>query len=138
MLDLENKMRDPKASNRKATKKYYWKNIEARRKYYREHQCKVRRETRLKIIKALGGECVKCGIKDKRVLQVDHINGGGCKELRLIDSKLGRYKYAKKIIAQAKKGKYQLLCANCNWIKRFENGEEGRTFAKSKKNRKNT
>jgi hypothetical protein len=24
-------------------------------------------------------------------------------------------------------GKYQLLCANCNWIKRFENGEHGRS-----------
>jgi len=29
-----------------------------------------------------------------------------------------------RIIAQALSGKYQLLCANCNWIKRSENYEE--------------
>jgi hypothetical protein len=27
------------------------------------------------------------------------------------------------VIAEASTGRYQLLCANCNWIKRYENRE---------------
>ena len=72
---------------------------------------------RKKVIEALGGKCVKCGFSDWRALQIDHINGGGHRELKI----LTRYKMYK--LAAAFPKKYQLLCANCNWIKRYKNGE---------------
>ena len=35
---------------------------------------------RREVLTALGGQCVQCGIADYRVLQIDHVNGGGSKE----------------------------------------------------------
>ena len=66
----------------------------------------------------LGGECESCGMKDTRVLQVDHIDGGGAEERRT-KNYMG---ILRKIIETEGEG-YQLLCANCNWIKRVEQGE---------------
>jgi len=80
---------------------------------------------RLKLIKLLGGKCVRCGESDWRCLQIDHINGHGIDEFKIF----GRgWKYTKHIFAQIQLGSkvYQLLCANCNWIKRYENNESGR------------
>jgi hypothetical protein len=64
--------------------------------------------------------CVKCGFDDIRALSIDHINGGGYQEMKNLSAKQ-RYK----LVLQTKKekNKYQLLCANCNWIKRFEDKE---------------
>ncbi len=83
----------------------------------RQHINSYQKRLRLKAIEALGGKC-KCGFSDWRALQIDHINGGGNKERKNI----GWAKLYNKIIAGTIKG-YQLLCANCNFIKRHENKE---------------
>ena len=79
------------------------------------------RKTRLAAIAILGNSCVRCGFSDSRALQIDHINGGGKKEL----TKLGGASHNRKVIKSVMNNeyKYQLLCANCNWIKRCEKGE---------------
>jgi len=71
-------------------------------------------------LEVLGGKCVVCGLDDWRVLQIDHINAGGFKDKKMITQG-----YWKQVIESflKKENKYQLLCANCNWIKRFENKE---------------
>ena len=61
--------------------------------------------------------CCKCGFDDIRALQIDHINGGGLKHFKSHTS-VGYYK---SMLDEPEK--YQLLCANCNWIKRYENKE---------------
>ncbi len=73
--------------------------------------------------KLLGNKCVKCGIQDHRVLQIDHIDGGGTKERKEI--RLSGTVFHVSVIESVKsnENKYQLLCSNCNWIKRFENKE---------------
>jgi len=78
-------------------------------------------ELRTNVIALLGGKCVHCGYdKDPRAFQIDHINGGGIRERKA----LGSYtKFAKHVLAVNGDG-YQLLCANCNQIKRFENKED--------------
>jgi len=68
----------------------------------------------------LGNKCQKCGFNDERALQFDHINGGGVKEKKSMTTNY--YKHIINSILNKEK-KFQLLCANCNWIKRFENKE---------------
>lgn len=74
-----------------------------------------------KCLALLGNKCVKCGFSDIRALQIDHVNGGGKKELK---SLRGQWRNLYRMVLIDKTGKYQCLCANCNWIKRYEN-EEG-------------
>lgn len=66
--------------------------------------------------------CVKCGFDDFRALQIDHINGGGIREREGISEK-AYYRYIFSLPTNEAKKKYQILCANCNWIKRHENRE---------------
>lgn len=77
---------------------------------------------RERLFHLLGHVCVKCGYHDKRALQFDHINGHGSKELALYPSK---DKYYKKYVNDPELAKrtFQVLCANCNIIKRFEKAE---------------
>jgi len=76
---------------------------------------------RNKILVALGCVCVRCGFTDVRALQVDHVNGDGAGHRR----QLGYNAHYSKILREIESGssRYQLLCANCNWIKRHEKGE---------------
>lgn len=75
------------------------------------------------IFNYFGNRCNRCGFDDKRALQIDHVNGGGAREIKAI----GNYRMRKNLIKRINAGDnikdYQLLCANCNWIKRHENDE---------------
>ena len=80
------------------------------------------RKWRKLALEKLGNKCCKCGFDNPKALQIDHINGGGIKEIR------GHtYKgiYSKHVINSVanNENKYQLLCANCNWIKKVDNNE---------------
>jgi len=77
-----------------------------------------RRKNRQKAIELLGGICTRCGFSDPRALQIDHIKGGGGKEILAHSSD-----YIARRICRGESEDYQLLCANCNWIKRVENNE---------------
>ena len=98
---------------------YYYKNqdkIKAKRKI--QH-----RETRKELFQLLGTECVQCGFSDIRALQLDHKNGHGYddrKKFKLSGTLLYQF-YLKN--PELAKEKLQVLCANCNWIKRDENNE---------------
>lgn len=83
----------------------------------KEYQSAYKASKKYQAIMKLGGKCCRCGFSDIRALCVDHINGGGHKELSKISS-VGVYL---KVI-RGETG-YQCLCMNCNWIKRDENGE---------------
>jgi len=72
----------------------------------------------MQIIALLGGKC-KCGFSDPRALQIDHVNGHGNKEKREAGSTITYYNRILKRIKEGSKD-YQVLCANCNWIKRHE------------------
>lgn len=89
-----------------------------KRKQAREYT----REYKDKIYDILGHCCNQCGFSDERALQIDHIDGGG-REHRLRVGR-GNRSYYKSILDDPKiKSKFQILCANCNWIKRAENKE---------------
>lgn len=119
---------------RLANKKYREKHREEFRKrgreYYHKHRDRIHAnitrkywERKEKLFEILGGKkCVRCGFDDERALQFDHKFGGGLKEQ--ITSKRGRdnLKYYIENPNIARK-KLQVLCANCNWIKKSENKE---------------
>lgn len=100
----------------KRKKREYLKKSYATIGYLRPKRYNLKK--RLELIKKFGGRCKKCGIDDIRVLQVDHINGNGEIERKKFNSKT-RYK----MIMADDGSKYQLLCANCNIIKAWENNE---------------
>jgi hypothetical protein len=120
-------------------KKYYQKNIELCRekgnKYNQENREKIfekNNNLRKLIIKKMGEKCVKCGFNDYRALQIDHINGGGGKERKLGRNNQGKvYRTILLSSMEEIKNKYQLLCANCNWIKKCENDETTRKKVKA-------
>ena len=76
---------------------------------------------RIKIMNILGKKCIKCGYSDIRAIAIDHINGGGSKERNLAGGSYYSF-VLKKLKKDAKD--YQLLCYNCNQIKKIENNEE--------------
>src|SRR3990167_1976631 len=85
------------------------------------------KKSRRDLIKLMGGKCCKCGFSDIRALQIDHVNSDGYLE-RAYWKKIGGYssEYYLNNVEKSfnnNEGIYQLLCANCNWIKRAENLE---------------
>ena len=108
---------------------------EETRKYYSEHQEKLKKfmrhkarkrqiltkECRKKILEFLGSKCVVCGFSDKRALCIDHVNSDGYLERR----KFRGLEYYSHILRELEKGSkaYQLLCANHNMIKASEKRE---------------
>lgn len=76
------------------------------------------RKYRKLVLEKLGNVCKKCGYSDVRALHIDHVNGDGKKERNMRKS-LNR----KIVLGLVDISRYQLLCANCNWIKKVENNE---------------
>ena len=70
----------------------------------------------------MGNKCIRCGIDDWRILQVDHINNDGNEERRRVRLEQ-LYKKILEMNNEELNRNYQLLCANCNWIKKYENKE---------------
>jgi hypothetical protein len=117
-------------------KTYYQNHKEQYKKYYKEHKKEIRKSKRkwteahpewqknyqqkfrLLAFKKLGNKCTHCGFSDIRALQIDHVHGHGNSERK----RLHTIQFYKKVIVDTNND-YQLLCANCNWIKRHEKGE---------------
>src|SRR3990167_10375303 len=85
----------------------------------RAAQRKYSRNLRLQALEKLGSKCERCGFNDPRALQIDHINGGGVRERKKGTSQHVFYRS----IVNGERTDLQLLCANCNWIKRAERKE---------------
>ena len=110
-----------------------WKKAHPERTRATQKRSNLKRkmEEKLKIFELLGNRCANpFGLphpdwcNDPRCLQIDHINGGGTKEINLHGHNRSYYKMVRLKIENGSKD-YQLLCSNCNWLKRYENGENG-------------
>lgn len=102
--------------------------VEYRKKHYKKHNqeisdygAKIRNNTKEKLFNILGHKCIECGNTDKRVLQFDHINGNGHKWRMSLTSGFTKLNVLLKL--PNLKDEIQVLCANCNWVKRYENKE---------------
>lgn len=103
-----------KANGYKYQKAWQAKNKERVNAYKRDYCSRIRQQ----ILDFYGRVCASCSHDDERVLQVDHVFNDGAEERR---------RFGKRIPAlwkriQANPERYQLLCANCNWLKRYEQG----------------
>jgi hypothetical protein len=114
------KQRDSTTITKRESQRKYREN---NREKVRESQRNEKKRKKDEIHYLLGCKCIKCGFNDSRALQIDHINGGGYTERKGYN--MNPQKYYSNILKSIKnnENKYQLLCANCNWIKRFENNE---------------
>ena len=94
-------------------------------KYYRQHDgrlyfMRIRWKDKLGVISLLGGKCVGCGISDPRLLQVNHVNGGGLQEVKGLTT----HQFYRKILkGERKTDDLNLLCANCNVLYEYERGK---------------
>jgi len=102
--------------NRKSTAKWYQSNKEK----HCEKTTKNRANYKEQLFDILGHECIRCNHTDKRALQFDHINGGGRADQKKRGGSMLRY-YAKRPLTALLT--LQVLCANCNWVKRYEEKE---------------
>ena len=68
----------------------------------------------------LGNMCKNCGEDDPIYFQIDHVNNDGYIERSLKNGRQDIY-VIKKYLETPER--YQLLCANCNWAKRMNDGK---------------
>lgn len=94
------------------------------RQHKRDHSRTVNAQRKLEAFELFGGTCAECGFSDIRALQIDHVNGCHLpRHERIKKGESGLKLYMRLLKGSVDKTKYQLLCANCNWIKRVESGE---------------
>jgi hypothetical protein len=106
------------AEDRQAYMKAYWADpVNAERN--RLLNLETRRQRRRDVVAQLGGKCVCCGYTGT-ALQVDHINDDGYVERKQDGQNFQRKMYLRVLAGDPG---YQLLCANCNWEKRFARDE---------------
>lgn len=81
-------------------------------------------KVKFRIFELLGNKCILCGFENPAALQIDHINGNGARERQLYRTR-GLRTYYRDIRRKIETGdnSYQLLCANCNCIKKALSGE---------------
>jgi hypothetical protein len=100
--------------------KYQWTRTEKQKLYREENRNEINvralssyHKKKKVIYDLLGNECKHCGEQDPIYFQIDHVNNDGSLDRNKITLK----KYLEN------PERYQLLCANCNWAKRMNNGK---------------
>jgi len=79
--------------------------------HIKERRLKYHREMKLKVFEMLGGaKCVNCGCEDFDILEINHIDGYGKKEVR----RLGRSLYEEIYLGRRKTDDLNVLCRVCN------------------------
>ena len=109
---------------RKAAKDYRERNPRNKKqKLVRvEWQRTWRKNRQLRTIERFGSKCNECGYdEDVRALHIDHIRGDGSFDRKRFGSSYDTYiTYLLSLSDEELNENYQCLCANCNWIKRYE------------------
>ena len=110
--------------NKKCRDSYWFKN---------EYQLLKKKrlwERKRELIKELGGKCIKCGINDERVLDIDHIDAN--KKIKVPKHK---YTMSSRLVAWNKeKNNLRILCANCHRIRTWKQFDYGNINKIEKKN----
>lgn len=94
--------------------------------YKQRHNAKLKQ----RVFALFGGKCQRCGFEDARALQIDHIKGvpPGLRRMHQNPHRGGIKLYRAILRGTYSREDFQLLCANCNWIKRVVNQEYNHWF----------
>lgn len=107
-------------AKRSIWRKMKWATDEEYREEHRRRERERAKTLKEKVLSLYSGKCTWCSYNDPRALQLDHINNDGYKE-RCGNSRMNASLRNKKILADPSyAAKFQLLCANCNQIKKVE------------------
>lgn len=90
-----------------------YKDLEKSKQYKRNWSRQNYLIKKAKVFAILGGRCKKCGNKDIRVMQIDHIEPQRCK------GEIGHALLDMILKGKIAIKKLQLLCANCHQIKTY-------------------
>jgi hypothetical protein len=116
-------------------KKWYTKNIDRVRAYKAENMRKYRAQNpekyaaqsraakarlKNKVFEMYGKKCAECGFSDIRALTLDHVLNNGARERDVLGER-GVYRRA---LQEENREEYQVLCMNCQFIKRIEAGKQ--------------
>lgn len=93
--------------------------LEYARKWRKNHpieeaeRCmRKRKKLKTRVYDYLGGAvCIRCGCSDSRILEINHIHGGGSKELKLLG---GGTQLQRNILKDKRKDEFEVLCRVCN------------------------
>jgi hypothetical protein len=96
---------------------YYQKNREAVLPRMRVANLRSYHKMKDEAVDSLGGVCCACGHEDRRVLQIDHVNGGGGAERKRQGSATTLRRIRDFLRDNPTQAEYQLLCANCHALK---------------------
>jgi RNase P subunit RPR2 len=104
------------------------KECQKKRKIPREYQLAYRAKNKSAVFEhyAQNGEikCARCGFSDTRALSIDHINGKGAQHRKQIGKHhVGSVLFYSWLVRHDFPEGFQILCMNCQWIKRAENNE---------------
>ena len=101
-----------------------------KQKIYKEKAKEKQKRLKLEVLRHYSPDLkCRCGFSDVRALSIDHIKGNGFKHRKEIGN-VNFYQWIKK--NNFPKG-FQVLCFNCQWIKRVENNEVNRGGYRAKK-----
>lgn len=95
--------------------------LDKQRAWSKEYRAKVKYRV-LSLYSRGEPKCAQCGELRIACLSIDHIQGDGAEHKKLIGGKTGTQFYLY-IEENYDPDRYQVLCMNCQWIKREENRE---------------
>lgn len=125
-------------NHKEQIKQYLERNKEHIKKLHQEYQVKHRDKIRvankdyqfhlkMDVLKHYSEsnppKCKRCGFTDIRTLQLDHIDGGGRQARQNNSTMRGGTAFYSYLRRNNYPDNLQVLCANCNFIKKFENKE---------------
>ena len=94
-----------------------YKNPARIRQYMRVYGKAYVRKYKALAYEVLGNKCACCGEAEQIFLSLDHIQNDGCID-RIKNGRRTTAQY-KEIVDNPSQTKFQLLCMNCNWAKRY-------------------
>lgn len=98
------------SKGRKTKKKYYEYHREELNRYSKKYNEEVYNKARMVIGKG-AIKCINCGCDDKRIVEINHIDGGGCQEFKKNTN--GTF-YRAIVNGERKTDDLNLLCRLCN------------------------
>ena len=84
-----------------------------------ERNRRSRARLKAQVITAYGGRCVCCGETETEFLSIDHVNGGGTRERKVVNGGGLSWRLARD---SGYSDCYRVLCLNCNWSAHQGNG----------------